>query len=145
MWGPRDREGTGEQVVVEVRRYLCRACGAVLTVVPRELLPGRLYGATAIALALALWGLERRSAQEVRQTVASWWLVREEVRSWASLRRWAAEARDRKLWPRLHVVLCGDSRDLAGEVASALAGFAPPTDRAGPMTARTWTGAMHAM
>lgn len=133
------------QVVVEVRRYLCRTCGAVMTVVPKELLPGRLYGATSIALALALWGLDRHSAREVRQRVAPGWLAPEEVRSWASLRRWAAEAHDRKLWPRLHVVLCGDSRDLAGEVASALAGFAPPTDRAGPTAARTWTGAMHAM
>ena len=39
------------------RRYACQHCPAILTVVPRETVPRRHYAATAIALALGLYGL----------------------------------------------------------------------------------------
>lgn len=131
--------------VLRLRRYLCRGCGAVLVVGPRGLLTGRLYGAAAVALALALWAIDGRSAREVRQAVAPGVVEREEVRSWASLRRWAQAAATGQLWSRLRVALVAGAKAQAREVAAGLGAFAPPDDRHRSSAARSWSGALHAM
>src|SRR5690348_13799716 len=55
--GPLGPEQEPQMCVVRVRRYLCRRCGATLTVVPQGVLPRRLFSAAAIGLALCLWGI----------------------------------------------------------------------------------------
>lgn len=98
--GTRDREARGPDgvddlpraVVVLVRRFLCRytGCEATCTVGPSELLPRRRYTAVAIALALALWGMQRVPAREVRQRVSpDVSLGPTACTGWAALPRWA--------------------------------------------------------
>ena len=67
QWGPAELGGAADLVGVLLRRYRCRSCGAVVVVGPRGMAPGRLYGAGAIALALALWGCGGRPARQVRR------------------------------------------------------------------------------
>jgi len=82
-----------------VRRYCCTACRAVLTVLPRGVMPRYLYSAAAIAMALALTappsagdGLTDAEAYE-RQGMYSVtrWLEAAPYR-WRSLDRWRARA-----------------------------------------------------
>jgi hypothetical protein len=81
------------------RRYRCRSCGAVVTVVPAGLLPRTRYRPTTIVLALALWALGGFASAAVRRRVSATGTVAHEAdRGWASLRRWARRAWD---WWRL--------------------------------------------
>ena len=79
-------------VVVQVRRYQCQQCGAVMTVVPRAVLARMLYAATAIGLALALYGFEGKSAGEVRGAVSAWPVIGPSSTGWKTLRRWITRA-----------------------------------------------------
>jgi hypothetical protein len=65
----------GEQPVTHpcaCRRYLCKGCGAVFTVLPASAQPRKHFSGAAIALALALWGLCGLSAAQVRAVVSDW-------------------------------------------------------------------------
>lgn len=64
VWGERPRSW-----IVLCRRFRCRACHAVVMVVPRGLLSRRRYLTSAIALALVLYGVERLSHSRVREAV----------------------------------------------------------------------------
>lgn len=76
-------------VVVRIRRYLCRHCGAVVTVVPRGMVPQLRYRLRGIAWALGRWW-QGVSSAEVRSEVSPFVHVGEEARrGWRSLRRWA--------------------------------------------------------
>lgn len=79
-------------VVIEVRRYECQECDAVMTVVPREVLPRMLFTASAIALALALYGLKGRSARAIRAEVSPLREVGTPEGGWKSLHRWIKRA-----------------------------------------------------
>lgn len=79
-------------VVIHARRYECQACGAVMMVVPCEILPRMLFAAPAIALALALYGLEGRSARAVRAAVSPLREVGTPEGGWKTLYRWIAQA-----------------------------------------------------
>jgi ferredoxin len=76
--GTRDRQVRGPPSataapalgIVRVRRFECQQCGACMVVVPRELLPRRLYTACAIGLALAVWALMRATEAETRARVS---------------------------------------------------------------------------
>lgn len=130
--GPADHgHVAGGIVSILLRRYVCRACGAVLTVGPRGLLRGRRYSAFAIAWALALFGLIRLTLTAVRETVTLW---REEPHTanlgWASLRRWARAVRHRRLFSGLpHPPPTASLRRVAGRAAMALAAEAPAERR----------------
>ena len=64
--GPVERRGRPTTVIVAARRYRCQRCRAVIVVVPRGILPRRLFASTAIAWALWLFGVERKSPMRVR-------------------------------------------------------------------------------
>lgn len=72
-------------LVISVRRYRCRTCGAVVTVVPRGVVHGRHFGAGAIGLALLAWGIERLPLDAVRRVVGG---HDAERRGWPAARRW---------------------------------------------------------
>ncbi|MEM1032023.1 MAG: hypothetical protein AAGN82_16865 [Myxococcota bacterium] len=87
--GPDGVGEAAELVVVRVRRYLCRGCHAVITVVPQGMAPRLRYRLRGIAWALGRWWQGASSAQ-VRGEMSPFVHVGEEAqRGWRSLRRWA--------------------------------------------------------
>ncbi len=120
--GLAEPDGRPTQRVVVVRRYRCRHCGAVVTVVPRGVMPRRHFSASAIGLALALFGLLGVATRVVRQRVSEstglhW--------SWPTLRRWVDAAAT--LWPSIRPSPEGATRrQRAARAASTLASFALP-------------------
>lgn len=101
--GERERTQRGPRAVgqspaersIGVRRYKCTRCGVTVTVAPRGVVRRRLYAASAIGLALALFGLQRESAHAVREAIAPTVSARApaEAATWSTLRRWAHEAK----------------------------------------------------
>lgn len=86
--GPAGVGEVPEVAEVVVRRYLCRSCGAVVTVVPRGVAPRLRYRLCAVAWALGRWW-QGDSAAAVRGEVSPFAHVGEEARrGWRSLRRW---------------------------------------------------------
>lgn len=114
-------------VTVVVRRYQCQPCGAVMTVVPRELMPGLLYSACAIGLAIALYGLCGRNMGEVRTAVSAWSRIGDDATGWPSLRRWIEGAS--ALWASVRSMPGAfEQQQQAERVASTLAGHASSYD-----------------
>jgi len=110
-----------------------------MTVFPSDVGPSVHYSLTAIALALAMWGIEGRQAGDVREQVAPEASRGfSDPRQWPSLRRWT---RNRAaLWPEVRV----RNRTTVRETAAALTGAliarmprAPPL----PTPAHAWAAA----
>jgi hypothetical protein len=143
QWGPPD--ATAPPVVGEVRcrRYLCQRCGAVVQVVPRGILRHRLYSAGAVALALALWGVEGLAPAGVRRRVSPWRKVgATAAASWASLRRWARAVRAAALFALVRATPAGARlREVAARAATTLAALAPSSLDALPLATRAMIGA----
>lgn len=128
-------------VTVEGRRYQCRVCEAVIIVEPRSVLRYRHLSASAIAMALALFGVEGTSAAQVRRRVSPWRSVGHAAyRGWVTLHRWIDVARESRLLPAMRHRAAGDDRGLASRIARAVASRAPPPWDAS-VTARTFAGA----
>jgi hypothetical protein len=116
-------------VFVATRRFVCTACGATVTVLPRGLLPRCLY--SLFAMVHALWlaaprpvglGLQDEAVHD-QQGVdrLSGEARRDGRRRWRSLARWTASAR--QWWPS--VALVGETwraraADHAGEAPAAV-------------------------
>jgi hypothetical protein len=144
--GPGGPLEPAETVEITARRYRCVPCGAVVVVVPSEVVAGRLYSASAIGLALALWGLVLATAARVRRLVCPAKILgHTAVTGWATLRRWARDVAQGKLFPS--VPGAGPSaslRGVAASAASALAARADPTSRELAIERRAFLGAAHA-
>jgi len=112
--------------VVRVRRYRCRRCGAITTVLPRGLVARRYYSSSAIGLALLLYGVRREPMQQVRQTVCAWPVSFESPQQWNTLSKWLKAVSEHRMysqvrpWPPSCV-----PRQRAERVASTLLSFAP--------------------
>ena len=146
MRGPLDAGGPPVLVEVRVRRFRCRACGATQTVVPAQVLARKLYSLAALALALALWGLESLSAAAVRARVSPWRHVGAgSAGRWDALRRWAQSARRGTLLtcirasPAEWTLRRAAARSAACVAAWALPGTGPPQ-----LAARAFLGAERA-
>lgn len=138
--GPPDVDDKSEIVVVEVRRYECQRCGAVMTVVPRGVLHGMLYAAQAIALALFLYGVEARCAREIRARLCAWPAIGASATGWPSLRRWIARASS--LWRSIRPSLPkASTRQRAERAAMTLVAHA---QIGGDDVARVFDGAVRA-
>ncbi len=87
--GPGQLDGEPFDDVVLVRRYRCRDCSAVVTVMPMGLLPRVRYRPVAIVIGLALWAAGVASAAVRRQVSPAPTRAAEASRGWASLGRWA--------------------------------------------------------
>lgn len=133
-------------VELHVRRYRCVPCGLVSTVVPQGILARRLYSASAIGLALALWGLVLATAVQVRQRVSPATIVgATAARGWTTLRRWARAVGRKGLFPSLPTPRSGATlRQVAASAAAALAACADPTSRGLALASRAFFGAAQA-
>lgn len=144
--GPASPGAPPEIVVLRVRRYRCQPCGVVVTVAPRETAIGRLYTMSAVAWALALFGVGRLPEREVRRSTSPWRIVgASAMPRWVSLRRWVAAVVARRLFCRLRRPPDGgDARKAAAQIAVAVSAHAPPTVASQPLSARAFIGAVHA-
>jgi hypothetical protein len=86
--GPEAAKGAAERATVQVRRYRCRACKAILVVGPRGLIPRRWYGAGAIALAFAKYARGETSAAVRHLTSPSRVVGGSAGDRWMTLVRW---------------------------------------------------------
>lgn len=110
-----------------------------MTVVPRDVLPGLLYAAGAIAMAVALFGVGGKSMRAVRVAVSPWPHI-EDSTGWPSLRRWVT--RCTSLWRSVRAMPeSWTSRQRAERIATTLAAHAPPM---GSIVAAAFAGAAHA-
>jgi hypothetical protein len=143
--GPMVAGGAPQLVVIRVRRYACQ-CGAILTVVPRETLPARLYTISAVAWALALFGVDGVSPSEVRRRTSPWAIVGATAAAgWATLRRWVAAVRDRRLLPEVRACPTDfTDRQMAERAAATMAALAPPALATVSIAARAFVGAARA-
>lgn len=125
--GPLEWGEAAQVRLVPVRRFLCTACGATCTVCPREVLTRRLYAATAIALALALFGLLSRPVAQVRAQVSPWRVVGAgSVGRWCALAAWVRALPQAGLFGALPQCPAHWSpRRVAARAASALAARTP--------------------
>lgn len=125
--GPVAPEGNPEELEILLRRYLCQSCDAVIAVGPAGIVPGRLYSAMAIALALWLYGVARSSHPEVRRRVSPWRSsARDPARTlWITLVRWVEARRQGVLFSRLRSLRSSAPRRLvASQAAQAIAALA---------------------
>ncbi len=91
--GPLAPGGEPELTEILSRRYWCRACDAILVVVPRGVGRGSRYSLQAIAWALALWAHTRATAASVRARSSTARTVgAASATRWASLGRWVRSA-----------------------------------------------------
>ena len=144
-WGPADAELTsrGEVRSLLQRRYRCRACGAVITVRPRGELAHKRYTASAIVLALWLWGctLMTDAAVQSRSSPSPPRGVSRPER-WTTLRRWARAARDGSLWRCVRAEPHWTLRQCAERAALVIVALADVA--IGPPERRAFAGVVHA-
>lgn len=143
--GPREPGAASETIVIEVRRYVCRRCAAILTVVPRGIARCKHYSAMAIAFALGLFGLDKQTQRAVREAVSPWQIVSEQTRStWVTLRRWIAAIGCGALWPSLpRSEAPSSSRPIAERAAMALSATAPLSLQGLPLSHCAFHGGAH--
>ncbi len=109
--------------MLQVRRYRCRACRAILIVGPLGLARGRWYGAGAIAVALEAYGRGETGVSVGRRVIPSTAIGVSARERWVTLVRWNEAAPGGRLFA---VSALGDlpRRGVAEHVALALAGRA---------------------
>jgi hypothetical protein len=144
--GPLVAGGAPKVVAILARRYACR-CGAILMVVPGETVPRRLYTASAIAWALALFGVDQVTPAQVRQRTSPWTIVGATAATgWATLRRWVRAVRDRRLLTKIRPSPPDfTDRQVAERAATTVAALASPSLATLPISARAFAGAARAV
>ena len=111
-------------MTLQLRRYVCQQCAAVVMSAPQAVLRGMRYSASTIALALGLWSHGGESARVVRAAVSSARVLGATAAcSWASLRRWSGSSL--QLYPKLPAwPPLASPRAAAARVISALSALA---------------------
>jgi hypothetical protein len=121
--GPPGLLGPPEEVLIEVRRYRCRRCGAVIVVAPRDVLPLLRYRARAVVMALAYLAQGEPSPAIRRRVSPQSVLGHEGRRSWRAPSRWAR--RSSSLWSIRAGPPEASPRALALSAVRQLAGRSP--------------------
>lgn len=132
--------------LLRVRRYRCTSCSRTQTCGPAELLTGFLYSASAIAFALALFGVVGATRAEVRRRISTWQLFGpSSAARWETLTRWCRRARAGTLF------LCirpappvWTLRRVAGRAATSVAAHAAPSPEPPSLAVLAFTGAARA-
>lgn len=128
-----------------VRRYRCKICKALCTVGPREMLTQRLYSASAIGWALALFGVLGLAAAMVRERVSPWARWGTSARRWPTLLRWVKAIRSRGLLRSVRPAPpTWTARRLAERAATTLAALALPSPEPPPIEVQAFHGAARA-
>jgi hypothetical protein len=143
LWGPLEPDGEPKLTVVKMRRYRCIACGAITTVGPSETLTRRMYSVSAIALALALHGLQRLGSAAVRKLVSPMRVIAVPSATWVTLRRWCRAVGTPKLLESVRRI-AGSSRAVAAEAAASLSAYVLPSLEPPSLIAQAFHGAVHA-
>lgn len=144
LWGPLEPDGPPVLTLVRVRRYRCTRCGATVTVAPSGTLTGRLYTASAIALALALYGLQRVATAAARRLVSPLRVVGPTAAArWLTLRRWCRDVTTGRLFRGVRRV-GGTARTVAAAAAASLSAHALPSPEPPSLTALAFHGAARA-
>ncbi|XXS91786.1 hypothetical protein WMF17_07520 [Sorangium sp. So ce362] len=126
MRGPLAAGERGGLVTIEARRYRCRRCGTVITVVPRGVAPRRHFAATAIGLALLLVGAAGAALIEVRRRVSPW-SASFDADTWVTVRRWLLAIDQGRLFPPVRASpLAFSLRQRAERAAMTLIAMALP-------------------
>lgn len=109
--------------VAQIRRYRCRGCGVVLTVVPSGVARRYHFCAGAIALALFLFGAAKQRAAEAVAAVGS---ASSGQGGWRTLRRWLGAIEAGRLFASVRAAPAAwPPRRRAEQVAYALAALVP--------------------
>lgn len=137
--GPIAVDALPTVAVLLVRRYRCRRCSAVITVVPREVEPRRHYSRPAIALALALVGLLGLASPAIREAVCPWCVAT--TSGWRMVSRWIGAVRRGKLFPSAAPAATASRSEVAERVAQVAMSHAPPTLRGSPALVLVFVGA----
>jgi hypothetical protein len=122
--GPATPGGVPEIRTLRVRRYRCRRCGGLTTVLPRGLTARRHYSGSAIGLSLCLYGMQRLSVGETRRRVCAWRFGFEPER-WTTLSTWLAAIEEGRLFGQVRP--CPptfSTREHAERAAATLCGLA---------------------
>ena len=123
------------ELELSVRRFLCRACGVTITVLPCVVMGGIRYALDAIAFCLGTWFAGDATAAELRELFCD-----EPHIDWPQLRRWAMRIR----LPEGRRPGRGPPKRHAGRVAQIYAGCAPPQSREGlTLAQRAFLGAAY--
>ena len=118
--GPLDAMGKPELLVIAVRRYRCIRCGGITTVFPRGLARRQYYSASAIGLALLLFGHQQEPVRQIRQRLCPWRVSFESPSQWSSLSRWLEAIEDGQLFEQVRPVAPGSPARLRAERAASL-------------------------
>jgi transposase len=137
--GVLEVDGEPGVYVLEVRRYECQRCGAVMTVMPAGMLARRQYSASSIALALHLWLVMGLSDRVVRGQVCAWRRRGRGTRGWAQLYRWARQAAGLFALPR--PVPSGSAGVVAHHVLTMLRALAPVALSSASLAQQVFEGA----
>ncbi len=146
LWGPAEPGGQPLFRVLALRRYRCKRCRAVTTVGPAELLSRRLYTASAIAWALALFSLARMSPKALRALVSPLTRVGATAAArWVTVGRWCAAAAGARLFACVGPLpSTWSARQVAERAATTVATYALPAPEPPPLVALVFSGAARA-
>ena len=141
--GPAHPGAKPEATSVCLRRYRCQVCSTICVVGPADIAPRYLYSATAIAWAIALYGLAKLGVAAVRRRVAIWQRIGAAAYgSWSTLRRWIRDIKHGRLFAHVaHVTACLDVRAYAEALGACIAAQAPPEYDAVPLSDRAFFAA----
>lgn len=115
--GPAHATGEPEIRTIVVRRYRCRRCSGITTVLPHGLCARRHYSASAIGLSLCLFGIEGLSVGETRHRVCPWRSF--ETEHWTTLPGWIAAIEQGRLLSQVRALPPGLSLRARAERAAA--------------------------
>lgn len=109
-------------------------------------MPRRHFSATAIALALALYGLAHASLRQTRRQVSPWTTLGAAAYvGWAALTRWIRAVRRGSMFSCVRAMAKDmTAREVAERTATTLAALAPPALERMPITERAFAGAQSA-
>lgn len=115
--------GRAKLTEIAARRYVCRACDAVVLVLPADVARRCVYTLSVIAAALAQWSHAGLSARVVRSVFNPFAVLGDAARGWPSLARWCGMAE--RLWPRIAPLSLASPLITAHQVCAKLSAFAP--------------------
>lgn len=137
--GPVEPFAVPQLRTILVRRYRCRLCHGVTTVLPRGLAARRHYSASAIGLSLCLYGMQGLSLRETRQLVCAWRIGFNPDR-WTTLPSWVEAIERDKLFAQVRPCPSGFTvRQRAERAAATLCAIGARSG--GPVEAQVFEGA----